>query len=119
MTDRCSTCKRTDWEYATTDQTCNDPWHGDAHLRVPYVPMNEGDTLKVQFDPKTREIISAKIERPKKYAVNGRPVTLGEWYEGHGPDDPSGRYYVYDDTPHVTHWMSTGAMQIRMKEIKQ
>ena len=54
----------------------------------------------------------------KKYEVNGRPITLGEFYEGHGPDDPSGRYYVYDDTPHVTHWMSTGAMAIRMKEIK-
>jgi hypothetical protein len=62
---------------------------------------------------------SAMNDKPKKYAINGRPITLGEWYEGHPPDDPSGRYFVYDDTPHVTHWISTGAMVVRCKEIEQ
>lgn len=60
-----------------------------------------------------------KDAKPKKYAVNGRPITLGEFYDGHGPDDPPGRYYTYDDQPNVSHWMPSRAMPIRMKEIKQ
>lgn len=83
-----------------------------------FTPVPEGSTVRIGFDPKTREVLYAKVEKPVKYAVNGRPVTLGEFYEGHGPDDPSGRYYVYDDSPHVTHWMSTGSMVIRCTPIE-
>lgn len=43
-----------------------------------------------------------------------RSVTIGEAYVGHGPDDPSGYYYTFDDEPNgVTHWISAGALPIR------
>lgn len=42
----------------------------------------------------------------------GRPAIMGESYTGHGPDDPSGHYFVYEDQPHVTHWVSVGAFPI-------
>ena len=106
-----------------TDWQCVDPWHADAHLRKPktdrdgFTPIPEGSTVRIGFDPATREVLYAKVEKPKKYAVNGRPITLGEYYDGNGPGDPPGRYYVYDDSPNVTHWMSTGAMVVRCKEI--
>lgn len=53
-----------------------------------------------------------------KYAINGRPITLGEWYEGRGPDDAPGRYYTYDDAPHAVRWISTAALAVRAKEIE-
>lgn len=52
-----------------------------------------------------------------KYAINERPITLGEWYEGRGVDDPSGRYYTYDDAPHAVRWISTAALAVRAKKI--
>jgi hypothetical protein len=57
------------------------------------------------------------VMHPIKYAVNDRPITLGEYYAGNGSEDPPGRYYTYDDDPKVVHWMSTGAMVVRCKEI--
>lgn len=63
-------------------------------------------------------LVLAKMH-PAKYEVNGRPITFGDWFEGHGPDDPSGRYYTYDDEPGVTHWMSVRSIPIRCKEIEQ
>jgi hypothetical protein len=42
-----------------------------------------------------------------------RRLTIGNAYVGHGPDDPSGYDYTFDDQPNVTHWISTGALPIR------
>jgi hypothetical protein len=54
-----------------------------------------------------------------KYQCNGRPVTIGEPYEGHGPDDPSGWYYTFDDEPHKRHWISTAAMVVRFEPVEE
>jgi hypothetical protein len=40
-------------------------------------------------------------------------ATFYHAYVGHGPDDPSGYDYTFDDQPNVTHWISTGALPIR------
>ena len=47
---------------------------------------------------------------------DGYEMTITESYEGHGPDDPSGYYYVYDDE-RVTHWCSTAALAVRFRKI--
>lgn len=54
----------------------------------------------------------------KRFLCLGRPVTVGESYEGHGPDDPSGYYYQFDDKPGTTHWISAGALPIRFTKLE-
>jgi len=41
-----------------------------------------------------------------------RGLTIVEEYVGHGPDDPSGYDYKFDDET-ITHWISAGALPIR------
>lgn len=50
----------------------------------------------------------------KRLFVGTREVRITEAYAGHGPDDPSGWYYHYLDSPTITHWVSAGALPIRM-----
>lgn len=39
--ERCKACFRTDLEYSRlVDVTCNDPWHGDDHLRAKSSPVS-------------------------------------------------------------------------------
>jgi hypothetical protein len=51
-----------------------------------------------------------------KYTCNGRPITIGEAYEGHGRDDPSGWYYSFDDEP-GSHWISAAASAVRFEAL--
>lgn len=53
-----------------------------------------------------------------KYAINGRPVTITGYYEGEPGGDPPGLYYVFDDTPTITHWMAQTAVPIRMQPME-
>lgn len=47
-----------------------------------------------------------------RLTMNGRPVTILEPYEGHGPDDPPGWYYRFDGEA-GTHFISASALPIR------
>jgi hypothetical protein len=47
------------------------------------------------------------------FYYGARRVTIGESYVGHGPDDPSGYYYRFEDEPRTRHWISAGALPIR------
>lgn len=48
----------------------------------------------------------------RKFVCNGRLVTVGESYDGHGEDDPPGYYYQFDGEKQ-SHWISARAVPIR------
>lgn len=45
----------------------------------------------------------------------GRVMSITGCYEGHGPDDPSGYYYVFDDAECPAFWISTSALAVRFR----
>lgn len=52
-----------------------------------------------------------------RFTSNGRALTVTGSYDGHGPDDPPGWYYVFDDKPAVTHWIPARAVPMRFKSL--
>lgn len=52
-----------------------------------------------------------------RFTSNDRPLTITGSYDGHGPDDPPGWYYVFDHAPRVTHWIPARAVPMRFKSL--
>lgn len=45
-----------------------------------------------------------------------RMLTVTGVYEGHGPDDPNGYYYEFDNEPQ-RRWISTSAAAVRFRQV--
>jgi hypothetical protein len=56
------------------------------------------------------------VKAEPKRTVNGRSITITGYYnDGSGEDDLPGLYYVFDDTPDKTHWMTLNAARVRIE----
>lgn len=50
------------------------------------------------------------------FTMNGRPLTIIGSYEGHGPDEPCGWIYTFDDQPGRPHWIPARAVPMRFEK---
>jgi hypothetical protein len=55
----------------------------------------------------------------QKFTILGRPITVTGAYIGHGPDDPDGYYYQFDDEPQTEHWIAGASANVRFKVVSK
>lgn len=52
------------------------------------------------------------------FTQNGRPLTIIGSYEGHGPDEPNGWIYTFDDEPGRARWIPARAVPMRFQKVE-
>ena len=50
------------------------------------------------------------------FTQRGRSLTIIGSYEGHGPDEPNGWIYTFDDDPGRAHWIPARAVPMRFEK---
>jgi hypothetical protein len=89
VSDKCPTCQRSDFDCYGRHYACNDPWHGDAHLR--------------RVEAKARTATTERAEQPTTIRMRAETSrrcfedALAFFVQKYAPEQPYDRDYFQRD----------------------